>query len=291
MKIIVFGSDGQVGSCLRNQFEGTSFNIIYTNRKTHDVSNHELVNNLISIEQPDFVINTSGYTAVDQAEIETQKAYEINSHSVTNMAEACKKNDSIFIHLSTDYVFDGKLKVPYKESAHTKPLNIYGKSKLFGEIGVIKSGCKFIILRTSWVFSEFSTNFVKTIIKLMQTNKSLRIVSDERGNPTSAHDIASSIKHIIPLVKKDISLCGIYHIAGNETLSWYDFANKIKENLKTFNINLDCNLSRIKSKDFGAKAKRPKYSVLDCNKFMQTFDKGMLDIDQNINKVLSKLSY
>jgi dTDP-4-dehydrorhamnose reductase len=289
MKIIVLGSNGQLGNSLKKHFNHTNHTVLYTDRETHDISRYSFITDLIIKESPDYVINASGYTAVDKAEKEKEKAFDINFYSVKNIANACFLSKSIFVHISTDYVFDGDSNKAYKESDITNPRSVYGESKLLGEESIIKSGCDFIIFRTSWVYSQYSQNFLKTILKLLNEKNKVHIVDDEFGNPTSAYDLALGIVSALYPVLRNRSLCGIYNLSGKSTISWYEFAKKIKFNMESLNKKINCKIIPIASINYETLAKRPKYSALDNSKFLNTFDVKFDSLDINIKRTLREI--
>lgn len=263
-KILVTGANGQLGQCLQkisSQFE--EFEFIFTDSETLDITNKEEVNDFFWQNAPDFCINAAAYTAVDLAETEVEKAFLVNADGTENLAEACAENNAQFIHVSTDYVFDGENNLAYTEEDFTNPLGVYGASKLAGdELALEVNPCS-VILRTSWVYSEFGKNFVKTMLNLFATKDELNIVADQFGQPTNANDLAEAIMKII---KSGKITPGIFNFSNLGRISWFDFAEKIAE-LSEAKIKLNA----IETSQFPTPAKRPKNSVLDLDKISKTY--------------------
>ena len=263
-KILVTGANGQLGQCLQkisSQFE--EFEFIFTDSETLDITNKEEVNDFFWQNTPDFCINAAAYTAVDLAETEVEKAFLVNADGTENLAEACAENNAQFIHVSTDYVFDGENNLAYTEEEFTNPLGVYGASKLAGdELALEVNPCS-VILRTSWVYSEFGKNFVKTMLNLFATKEELSIVADQFGQPTNANDLAEAIMKII---KSEKITPGIFNFSNLGRISWFDFAEKIAE-LSEAKIKLNA----IETSQYPTPAKRPKNSVLDLDKISKTY--------------------
>ena len=263
-KILVTGANGQLGQCLQkisSQFE--EFEFIFTDSETLDITNKEEVNDFFWQNSPDFCINAAAYTAVDLAETDVEKAFLVNADGTENLAEACAENNAQFIHVSTDYVFDGENNLAYTEEDFTNPLGVYGASKLAGdELALEVNPCS-VILRTSWVYSEFGKNFVKTMLSLFATKEELNIVADQFGQPTNANDLAEAIMKII---KSEKITPGIFNFSNLGRISWFDFAEKIAE-LSDAKIKLNA----IETSQYPTPAKRPKNSVLDLDKISKTY--------------------
>ena len=263
-KILVTGANGQLGQCLQkisSQFE--EFEFIFTDSETLDITNKEEVNDFFWQNAPDFCINAAAYTAVDLAETDIEKAFLVNADGTENLAEACAENNAQFIHVSTDYVFDGENNLAYTEEDFTNPLGVYGASKLAGdELALEVNPCS-VILRTSWVYSEFGKNFVKTMLNLFTTKEELNIVADQFGQPTNANDLAEAIMKII---KSEKITPGIFNFSNLGRISWFDFAKKIAE-LSDAKIKLNA----IETSQYPTPAKRPKNSVLDLDKISKTY--------------------
>ena len=263
-KILVTGANGQLGQCLQkisSQFE--EFEFIFTDSETLDITIKEEVNDFFWQNAPDFCINAAAYTAVDLAETDIEKAFLVNADGTENLAEACAENNAQFIHVSTDYVFDGENNLAYTEEDFTNPLGVYGASKLAGdELALEVNPCS-VILRTSWVYSEFGKNFVKTMLNLFATKEELNIVADQFGQPTNANDLAEAIMKII---KSEKITPGIFNFSNLGRISWFDFAEKIAE-LSEAKIKLNA----IETSQYPTPAKRPKNSVLDLDRISKTY--------------------
>ena len=272
MKILVLGCKGQLGICLTDQLVNTGHEVIYTSRIQIDITNFEQTKNQILKISPDLIINAAAYTKVDKAEKDQKNANLINHVAVKNIADICNKNGNWLIHISTDYVFDGKSQIPYKENDQTNPKSVYGETKLKGELAIQSSGCKHIIIRTAWVFSEYGNNFLKTMLRLGADRNELSIVSDQVGNPTYAQEIARAIIVIIQRLELDKNIAGTYHYVGEVVCSWADFAEDIfKEAIKQDIIKNKPKIIKISSSEYQTLAKRPMLSKLDSSKFKRTF--------------------
>ncbi|HFL3608258.1 TPA: dTDP-4-dehydrorhamnose reductase [Clostridioides difficile] len=259
MKILITGSNGQLGKELINQLKAINqsisqakYTIFATTRNDFDISNNNNVDNFILHNKPDVVVNCAAYTKVDACEDNIEIAYKINALGARNLAIASEKVNAKLIHISTDYVFNGFSKYPYREDNKTEPNSVYGKSKLMGEKFVEQFSHKYFILRTAWLYGN-GNNFVKTMIKLSLENKEVNVVDDQFGTPTSTVDLAKIIIRIM-----ETEYYGVYHATCEGECSWYDFAKKIFE-LK----NIDIKVNPIKSNELKCKAQRPLYSVLD----------------------------
>ena len=258
--VLVTGSNGQLASCIKDlakQYEGLNF--IYTDYQELDICDLNQVNTFFkSNKKIDYCINCAAYTAVDKAETEVDKAFEINADGAKNLAIACREFDAILIQISTDFVFDGEKKEPYTETDVAKPISVYGASKLKGEVEIQKINKKYFIIRTSWLYSEHGTNFMKTMLKLAETRDEISVVSDQIGTPTYAGDLADVILKIISSKNTNF---GLYHYSNEGVASWYDFAKTIFEA-----SNLKIKLNAIKTSAYPTPAKRPVYSVMDKTK-------------------------
>ena len=272
MKILVLGCNGQLGRCLYDQLEKTDHNVVYTSRDQIDIADFDATKSQIKQISPNIVINATAYTAVDKAEQDQDMADLINHLAVANIAESCNELDCWLVHVSTDYVFDGTSKMPYKEDDQTNPQGVYGDTKLKGELVIQSSGCRHIIIRTAWVFSEYGNNFLKTMLRLGAERSELRIVGDQIGCPTYAHDIANAIVVILERVKSNELNSGLYHFGGNVCCSWAEFAQAIfDEALELKVIMSKPNVVAITTKEFPTLAKRPAQSQLNSNKLTSNF--------------------
>jgi dTDP-4-dehydrorhamnose reductase len=271
MKILVLGSKGQLGRCLNDQLKDTEYEVIYTSREQIDIANFEQTKNQILKNSPDLIINATAFTAVDKAEEDQKTANLINHLAVKNIADICNQLECWLIHVSTDYVFDGNSKVPYKEDDQTNPQGVYGETKLKGELAIQSSGCKHIIIRTAWVFSEYGNNFLKTMLRLGAERDELSIVGDQIGCPTYSQDIAKSIIATLPYLSLEKNIQGVYHYCGDEQCSWYDFAQVIFSEASQLNHKIPHSVKPINTVDYSTIAVRPAYSVLDCSKIKSYF--------------------
>lgn len=259
-KILVVGAGGQLGQCLqRYEREENKAGDIFLFRDRHqvDVTDPFSVRDVIDSFQPDYLINASAYTAVDLAEKEEQKARKLNVEAVKHMAEACKEVGTTLVHISTDYIFNGESYISYSETDWANPIGIYGKTKLEGEEILNNSEAKYFIFRTSWVFSEFGKNFVKTILHLMKEKNELGIVSDQVGNPTYGMDLArfimKSIHSALPF--------GTYHLTNEGKATWFELASEIRKLAKLYS----CELKSISTDEYPTPALRPKNSSLSTD--------------------------
>ena len=288
MKILVLGCKGQLGRCLNDQLVNKEHEVIYTSREQIDIADFEVTKSKILEFSPDLIINATAYTAVDKAEEDQKTANLINHLAVKNIADSCSQQGCWLVHFSTDYVFDGNSKVPYKEDDETNPQGVYGETKLKGELAILSSGCKHIIIRTAWVFSEYGNNFLKTMLRLGSERDELSIVGDQIGCPTYAQDIARSIVEIVPQLNSR-EYNGIYHYCGDQPCSWYDFANAIFDQAMTNNLKIPSIVNSIETSAYPTPAKRPAFSVLNCSKIENNFGVHASNWHDGIEQVLSKL--
>jgi dTDP-4-dehydrorhamnose reductase len=271
MKVLVLGCKGQLGLCLRDQLEHTTHEVVFTSRDHIDVADFYATKHSICEISPDVVINATAYTAVDKAEEDKEMANLINHLAVENIAMCCNELDCWLIHVSTDYVFDGKATSPYREKDETNPQSVYGDTKLRGELAIHGSGCKRIIIRTAWIFSEYGNNFLKTMLRLGAERDELSIVRDQIGCPTYAQDIARAIVAILPSLCTTSFPSGTFHYCGDQPCSWYDFARAIFEEAELIGIETPKLVYPIDARAYPTAATRPGYSVLDCSRFEDQF--------------------
>ncbi len=265
-KILVTGAKGQLGSEIEALSSAYHDSFVFADKSTLDISDKEAVKTLIEKEQIDTIINCAAYTAVDKAESDAENAYKINHLATQNLAQIAKEKTLKLIHISTDYVFDGKHYKPYQPNDTTNPNGIYGKSKLAGEEALMSSAPKnTLIIRTAWVYSSFGNNFVKTMLNLGKNKEKLTVIDDQVGTPTYARDLAKAILDILPKVNNDKPK--IYHYSNEGVLSWYDFAKEIMRMAK-----LDCKIVPIATKDYPTPATRPHYSLLDKSDIKRDFN-------------------
>ncbi|PHQ65689.1 MAG: dTDP-4-dehydrorhamnose reductase [Sulfurimonas sp.] len=265
-KVLVTGSNGQLGSELRELSSRYKYDFFFTDRNTLDITNKQSIIDFVYKYKIDIIINCAAYTAVDKAETEKDLADAINHQAVKHLAQISKDKNIKLIHISTDYVYDGKNHKPFIETDDTSPNSVYGATKLGGETAMQKINPKnSIIIRTSWVYSSFGANFVKTMLRLGNEKDELGVIFDQVGTPTYAKDLATTILEILPKIKN--SNVEVYHYSNEGVLSWYDFAKEIMEMAK-----LDCNINPIETKDYPTPASRPHYSLLNKSKIKETFD-------------------
>nr|WP_315174722.1 dTDP-4-dehydrorhamnose reductase [uncultured Flavobacterium sp.] len=281
-KILVTGATGQLGSELLVLVPNYSeYEWVFANRTQATLDDLELLQNQIEVIKPDYIINCAAHTAVDRAESESELADVLNHRAVAVLARWSAENNGKLIHISTDYVFDGTTATPLKESAPTRPINVYGQTKLAGELSCMKENQEAIIIRTSWVYSSFGANFVKTMSKLMQERDTLNVVNDQIGSPTYAADLAQAIMTIITHPKWE---AGMYHFSNEGEISWYEFALAIQE-IGGF----ECLIGGIPSLAYPTPAKRPQYSLLDKNKIKATFGVIVPDYRDSLERCMSLL--
>lgn len=266
MKVLVTGSNGQLGNELRKISERyPGFKFLFTDVPELDITNETSVNKLFNTYRPDAIINCAAYTAVDKAESQEGTVFLVNFKAVELLSKASASYGSLMIYISTDYVFDGETNYPYTETANPNPLSIYGKSKYAGEQAIQHFATKALIIRTSWLYSGFGNNFVKTIRRLTLERDTLNVVYDQIGTPTYARDLAETILKILPIMilKSGVQ---IFHYSNEGVASWYDFAKAIVEYSR-----IACIIKPIATKDYPQNALRPSYSVLDKSKIKETF--------------------
>lgn len=289
MKVLVLGCKGQLGKCLYEELYNKGLHVTYTSRDQIDITNFEDTKVKITRLAPDVIINASAYTNVDNAENEEEIAYITNHLAVKNLAIISFKLGCWLIHFSTDYVFDGKSIKPYLEADKTNPLGVYGLSKNKGELAIQEVGCKYLILRVAWLFSEYNKNFLKTILYLGNVKDELRIIGDQIGCPTYAHDLAKCTYTVLTqLFQKNIK-SGIFHFCGDQPCSWYDFAQIIFQEAKLSGFKIPSSVKSIRSSDYPTLASRPLYSVLGCNKIRKTFGVRASNWKLGIKYVLLKI--
>ena len=269
MNILVTGSNGQLG----NEMRVASANLqnhtfIFTDVAELDITNQAAVSQFFAQNKIDIVVNCAAYTDVNRAESDLEKAELINATAPKILADCCKANGAKFIHVSTDYVFDGSAHLPYKETDKENPVSAYGTTKYHGEQNIVASGCEYVIIRTCWLYSSFGKNFVKTMATLGATKEELGVVFDQVGTPTYAADLAAAIATIITKTAQDPTafVNGIYHFSNEGVCSWYDFTVAIMDL-----YNLKCRIKPIHTEEYPTPANRPAYSVLDKTKIKTTF--------------------
>ncbi|PIE86006.1 MAG: dTDP-4-dehydrorhamnose reductase [Bacteroidia bacterium] len=265
-KILVFGADGQLGTAIMQlSTHFPAYDITGKTIEDLDLTNFEAVEQTLATEKPHLIINCAAYTAVDNAETDKKTCFEINVYAIENIAKICKKQNIFLVHISSDYVFEGKNYKPYLESDSVKPIGVYAQSKLLGEQAILSVKPKSIIIRTSWLYSFTGKNFVKTMLKLGKERNELSVVFDQIGSPTYAPDLAKAILNIAGKLNKQKA--EIYHFSNEGVTSWYDFAKEI-----IMLSGRDCKILPIETKDFPTPATRPHFSVLNKKKIKNEFE-------------------
>lgn len=264
--ILVTGANGQLGQTIRALSKNLSYNFFFTSKKDLDICNYSNLELFCKVNNINFIINCAAYTNVDNAEDDESNANNINALAVKNLAYIAKALEIKLIHISTDYVFDGLGCKPYKEIDNTNPLSVYGNSKLKGEHNIIKINPKnSIIIRTSWMYSEFGNNFVKTIINKAMEKQDLNVVFDQTGTPTYSLDLARAIFTLLPKIKNDET--EIFHYSNEGVTSWYDIAILICKQIQS-----SSSITPTTSLEFSQKANRPHYSVLNKTKIKKLYN-------------------
>ena len=286
-KIVVTGGNGQLGKELQEISSSyPQFEFYFLTREDMPIDQFDLVRNYFKTLQPAYCINCAAYTAVDKAEAEKDLAFLVNGEAVGVLAAICKEHGTKFIHISTDYVFNGEGTYPYTENFPTDPINVYGASKLEGEKQATGFNPDCIVIRTSWVYSSFGKNFVKTMMRLMNEKDEIRVVNDQIGSPTYAADIAEVILRIIGngQLTMDKWVPGIYNFSNEGIITWYEFAVAIKEI-----IVCPCDVKPITTSEYPTPARRPAYSVLDKTKIQETFGIELKDWKESLVVCISKI--
>ncbi len=281
-KVLVTGAKGQLGSEIKVLAPNyPNFDFIFTDIDDFPLDEAQKIIENFNTIQPDIVINCAAYTAVDKAEQDAETANAINHLAIATLATLCKNSGAKLVHISTDYVFDGKSPIAYQEEDATGPKSVYGSTKLAGEIACLKNNPDSIIIRTAWVYSEFGNNFVKTMLRLMTDRESISVVNDQIGSPTYAADLAQVILTIIaaPVWHK-----GIYHYSNEGEISWYDFAKDIKEI-----AGKSCEVNGIPASDYPTPAERPAYSLLDKSKIKTVYGIEVPNYKDSLQKMMARL--
>lgn len=270
MKLLITGANGQLGRCLQDRAQKYGFDVAAVTHEQLDITDKSAVDLFFSQWQPELVINAAAYTAVDKAETEPDIAYQVNVTGPKNLAEACQQRNIPMFHISTDYVFDGSGTKPYKPLDQTCPQSVYGATKLAGEKVVAETCTKHVIVRTAWVFSEYGSNFVKTMLRLASDRVELSVVADQYGCPTYAGDIAEALLTMATAINQqaDWTGYGIHHFCGDQATSWHGFARAIMaEGIASGLLKRAPTVKAISTADYPTPAKRPEYSVLDCSSY------------------------
>lgn len=283
-KIFVTGANGQLGRELRALVaDFPALDFFFFDRAALPIEDPDALEAFFSREKPSWCINCAAYTAVDKAESEKESAFLINGDAVGYLAEACRKHRTRLIHISTDYVFDGSSAMPLKETDPTNPVNTYGASKLEGERQALDRYPEgTLIIRTAWVYSEYGSNFVKTMIRLMKERPSINVVDDQVGSPTYAADLAAAILRI---TQAPVYVPGIFHYSNEGRISWYQFALAIRDH-----IGSRCIVNPIPTVQYPTPAKRPRYSLLDKELIRMTYDLSAPDWADSLGACMARLS-
>ena len=267
--VLVTGGDGQLGCALRALIEKMNlpFRFYFTDAGDLDITDRSQIESFVVGQQIRYILNCAAYTAVDKAEEEREMAFAINTAGVENIALVAKQYGVKVIHLSTDFVFDGASTVPYDEESEPHPLSVYGETKLKGEQLLQAAGGEWLILRTSWLYSEYGSNFVKTMLRLMRERELLTVVDDQRGSPTYATDLAEMMIHILQQSEANGWTNGLFHFSNMGQTSWYGFADAIRRVAGIEN----CKLVPVTTAEYPTAARRPAYSVMDLTKISDRF--------------------
>ena len=290
MNILVLGRDGQLGQSLKVILPKAYPNSIFWDRQNLDLQQLDGIEHQLTAQRPDVIVNATAYTAVDQAESNKELAFAINQHAVGRVADYCAKNNVPLLHVSTDYVFDGLGQQPYLETDEPNPSGVYGASKLAGERAIADSGCRFVILRTAWVFSEHGQNFLKTMLRLGSERDSLAIVGDQVGCPTYAGDLARALLTILKTIEHGTCRWGLYHYAGDRAVSWFEFAQRIFTAAANIGLTVPEHVKAISSAEYPTPAPRPAWSVLDSSLFTSAFGQPASNWQTGIETCLRALN-
>lgn len=289
MTILVTGGNGQLGNELRVLL-GTKPDItaIVVDREELDITDGEAADAYIAKHKPDYCINAAAYTNVEKTEDERNSAHAVNALGAEHIARACAKNNTMLFHISTDFVFDGKKTIPYSEDEEPHPLGAYGQTKYEGELAVQEHCPRSFVVRTSWLYSSFGGNFVKTILRLCSERELLPVVADQYGSPTYARDCAAALIHMIDVCEEKRGTIedffGVYHYANDGEVTWFEFAQKIRDI-----AGLPCDLKPIPASDFPSKVTRPAYSVLSTKKIQRTFGVTVPEWEESLRECIDML--
>ena len=289
--IIVAGATGQLGQTLARRWAESplsEYQFAALDRSALDLCQADRANAVLSELKPAVIVNAAAYTQVDKAETDSAAAHLVNSEAAGRIANWAAENDAKLIHISTDFVFDGANKTPYRIDHPTNPLGVYGASKLAGEHEILTQAMQSsAIIRTSWLYSEYGNNFVKTMLRLMGDREKISVVNDQIGSPSSTHGLAALI---FAMISKD-SYQGIYHWSDGASISWYEFANEIQHQaIQEGLLSRAISISPISTSEYPTPARRPAYSILDRSQAMEEFDCPALDWKQQLSLVLKKLA-
>ena len=280
INLLVTGSSGQLGQCLKQLLlSATDISCYFAAREDLDITNSDELQRFFSDHNFDYCINTAAYTNVEKAESEQKEAFLINAEGAYSLAKACKKHNVVLLHISTDYVFDGMAKTPYQEQDRTNPLNVYGASKLKGEQHIGDTWNKHFIIRTSWLYSQYGHNFLNSMLEFAKQKKALTITTQQKGTPTNANDLAQVL---VTIIKTGNARYGVYHFSNQGEATWYDFAKAIfKATGEIDTVNL------AKTEHYATFAKRPSYSVLNCNKLKDTLGITYRNWEDSLKQIIN----
>ena len=280
INLLVTGSSGQLGQCLKQLLlSATDISCYFAAREDLDITNSDELQRFFSEHNFDYCINTAAYTNVEKAESEQKEAFLINAEGAYSLAKACKKHNVVLLHISTDYVFDGMAKTPYQEQDPTNPLNVYGASKLKGEQHIVDTWKKHFIIRTSWLYSQYGQNFLNSMLQFAKQKKALTITTQQKGTPTNANDLAQVL---VTIIKTGNARYGVYHFSNQGEATWYDFAKAIfKATGEIDTVNL------AKTEHYATFAKRPAYSVLNCNKLKDTLGITYRNWEDSLKQIIN----
>jgi dTDP-4-dehydrorhamnose reductase len=283
--VLVTGSNGQLGQELQVIAKDyIQYQFIFTNRNSLDITNELAVNDFFAKHKINYCINAAAYTAVDKAETDQENVMTANALAPLYLAKACTANNATLIHVSTDYVFDGSQQNPYSEADATNPINYYGTSKLVGENNVLQHCDNAIIIRTSWVYSSFGNNFVKTMMRLMNEKESINVINDQIGSPTNAASLANVIMQFITQLNAGKNIKGIYNYSSDTVISWYDFAVEINNIIQS-----KCVINAIPTTAYPTPAKRSAYSVLNKTKIATDIGIQFNDWKEELRDCIKKM--
>lgn len=285
-KILIFGKNGQLGYELSRTLENMGDVLSLSSLDCDLCQKEDIIKNLDSYK-PNIIVNAAAYTQVDKAESERERSFEINADAPKTMAEWAYKNSALLVHYSTDYVFDGEKDGPYAEDDLPNPLNVYGESKLAGDINIIESGCDYFIFRVSWIYSNRGNNFYLTMKKLLAERDELKVINDQKGSPTSAKSIAEATAQILNKhLSNPNNNFGIYNLVSSGATTWYGFAVAIREKMKSENNELKlAEIIPIPSSEYPTSTKRPKNSLLSCEKLERVFGIKMKSWDEGLKEM------
>ena len=280
INLLVTGSSGQLGQCLKQLLlSATDISCYFAAREDLDITNSDELQRFFSDHNFDYCINTAAYTNVEKAESEQKEAFLINAEGAYSLAKACKKHNVVLLHISTDYVFDGMAKTPYQEQDPTNPLNVYGASKLKGEQHIVDTWNKHFIIRTSWLYSQYGHNFLNSMLQFAKQKKALTITTQQKGTPTNANELAQVL---VTIIKTGNARYGVYHFSNQGEATWYDFAEAIfKATGEIDTVNL------AKTEHYATFAKRPSYSVLNCNKLKDTLGITYRNWEDSLKQIIN----